>query len=249
MEFLYAISNVNTVTAKTLTECGLDGTFAGRAFSQRAYSSGGPGGDKCVLITAGEAKHLFYKPEEQKWQKSADGKYRIGIQIEEPPTPNELSRKKQLAGHYVELADGNEWLIPVARVLTGGAALPQALILGANGEVFAEELTEYAMFSDAAQKLWGDFEIENKVTNGMLTLDIAARMKLAIEALAYNYFIGAEEVNMLRLITSQNLGEIMAAIIDIPTLIEVSEKMLEDKKKVGHAHTEDGSSSGSGIKD
>jgi len=113
-QFLYAIPNVGTVTAKKLEEVGLAGIFKGVSFSQR-HTTKGPGGGECTLICIGDdAKSLFFKPDEQKWQQSLNEKYRLGFYEKDKPIEENLQRKKQLAGHEVELGDGAKWLMPIA---------------------------------------------------------------------------------------------------------------------------------------
>jgi len=237
------------VDFEKLKAAGLAGIFEGVVYSQRGTAQG-PGGGDCTLVCIGEeTKQLYFKPEEQTWQQSLNGKYYVGIINGEKPTEEELRRKKQLAGHEVELApsafsrkqeEGAKWLVPVARIIGGGSILPQSLILGKNGEVVTEELPQYAEFSAKAGKLWEDFQIENKLAEGELKLTVAERMTFAIEALAWNYHIGTEEVNLLKLITSINLGEIMSAIIDVPTLVAVMKQMETEKKNADPAATDGG---------
>ena len=246
--FIYAIENVKMVGPSQLEEAGLNGIFE-TEISQR-YSAAGPAGE-CVLLAAADidVKLLHYKPDEQTWKKSIDGKFHIGLYKGRPPTEQNLQRKKQLAGHEIELADATKWLVPVARIITGGTALPQSLILGKNGEVFTEALPKYARFSAKVEKLWEDFQCENNWKQGRPKLSITERMEFAIEALGFNYKVGPNEVNLLKLITTENLSEILAAIIDLPTILEVSKQMADEKKNTDRADIKDGSSSGNGAKD
>lgn len=248
--FIYAIPNVNTVGAELLANVGLSQLFD-RAKETQRHITRGPGGGQCTLVCIGDnGKSLFYKPAEQTWQKSHNGKYWVGFYNDDPPTEQCLRRKMQLAGHYVELTDGGKWLVPVARILSGGSRLPQSLILGSNGQVTTEALPQYAEFSSKVEKLWEDFQIENGWKEGKLQLSIAERMQLAIEALGWNYHVRTEEVNLLKLITSQNLsGEILAAIIDLPTLIEISKELQQHKKKDESADINDGCNSNDGKAD
>ncbi len=249
MDFIYAISNIKTVSSSQLEETGLSGLFDKGQISQR-YSTAGPAGE-CVLFASADidAKLLHYKPNEQTWKKSVDGKFHIGLYKGQPPTEKTLRRKKQLVGYEVELAGGEKWLIPLARILAGGSIFPQSLMLGKNGELITEAMPKYALFSAKVEKLWDDFQCENKCREGELKLSMTERMELAIEALAWNYKVGADEVNLLKLITTENLSEILAAVIDVPTILEVSKQMVDAKKNAEDVSTKDGSSSGSGTGD
>lgn len=231
-DFIYAIENVKTVTARQLEDAGLAGIFGKVEISQR-YSTAGPGGE-CVLFASADidVKLLHFsirspkdKPDEQTWKKGINGKYHIGFYNGSPPTERILQRKKQLAGHEVELADGNKWLVPVARIITGKSALPQSLILGKNGEVFTEALPKYTQFSSKVEKLWEDFSSEIEGEKKQPKLTFKEQLQLAVEALAFNYRVGMDEVNILKLFTTQNFGEVLAAIIDIPTLMKAEDAM------------------------
>jgi len=257
--FIYAIEDVKMVSSRQLEDAGLGGIFDKVEIAQR-YSAAGPGGKECVLFAAADidVKLLYFKPNEQTWKKSINGKFHVGFYKDSPPTEKTLRRKKQLAGHEIELADpcqqqagagGEKWLVPVARIITGGSALPQSLILGKDGEVVTEALPKYARFSSKVEKLWEDFQCENNWKEGQPKLTVKERMELAIEALAWNYKVGADEVNLLKLITTENLSEIIAAVIDVPTLIEVSKQMKDEKKNTEDVSTNDGSNSGSGSSD
>jgi len=76
--FIYAIENVKMVGPSQLEEAGLNGIFE-TEISQR-YSAAGPAGE-CVLLAAADidVKLLHYKPDEQTWKKSIDGKFHIGL--------------------------------------------------------------------------------------------------------------------------------------------------------------------------
>lgn len=240
--FIYAIPNGGMINAKKLEAVGLMSIFADIIpnFSQRQAAKG-PGGGDCTLICIGDdAKSLYFKPEEQSWQQSLNGKYWVGFYNENKPNEQNLRRKKQLAGHEIELGDGSKWLVPIARIITGGSAMPQSLILGKNGEVFTEKLPQYAQFSAQAEKLWDDFRTETSNKKQEIKLSISERMKFAYEALEWNYLVGTEEINLLKLITTENLHDVLEAIIDIPTLVKVAKEMEAEKKNKEHADINDG---------
>jgi len=221
-DLIYAIQNVKTVTAQCIDSAGLAGLFETQ-IAQR-YSTAGPGGKECVLFAAADidVKLLYFKPNEQSWKESINGKYWLGFYKDSPPTEKTLRRKKQLAGHEVELADGNKWLVPVARIITGGSKLPQTLIFGKDGEVVAEAIPKYAQFSAKVEKLWEDFRSEFDGEKKQPKLTSKEQIEVAVEALGFNYRVGMEEVNLLKLFTTENFSEVLTAIIDIPTLMEVS---------------------------
>jgi len=228
--FVYAVDNEDVLSEKVITDAGLSNIFDGiDDISVSAYN--GPGGGKCVLFmgAGGSSRKIKYLPDEQKWVKSKNGKYWIGFYKDDPPTQSELARQKKLNGHSVKLTDGDQWQIPLARMAQGVSALPQSLILAADDQVQLDEIETYSGFFLLATKLWDDFMIEAKAADDdELNLNLVARLKLAIMALNFNYHVGIDEINMLKLIDSENLGLIMGSIIDLPTIFK---KIEQDNKK------------------
>ncbi len=243
MHFLYAIPNCNSVNERKLEEAGLMNIFGDIIpnFSQR-YTAQGPGGKECTLICIGsDATHLYFKPAEQEWERSLNEKYYTGFYKNNKPTERELQREVQLEGHEVKLGDGEKWLIPIARKFPAGIALPQTLILGKNGEVISGGLLpQYAQLGQRAEKIWEEFRlgISQAEQKEEIELTISEGMKFAIDAIAFNYRVGAEEANLLKLITSQNLQEIMEAVIDVPAVLELMKQTL--KKNETEKHPSDG---------
>ncbi len=246
--FIYAIEKARTVSKKVLEDVGL-ATVLGDIETAQRHTAAGPGGGECVLLMGpgADTKLLYYRPEQQTWQKSLNGRYWVGFYNEDPPSEAVLQRNRQLAGHKVKLVDGSEWLVPVARILSGGSALPRALILGTNGEVVTEVLPQYCEFSSRVEKLWQDFQIEQGWQQGRPAMDLKQRWHLAAEALSWNYHVGIVEVNLLKLISSQTLGDILGAVIDLPTLETVAKEIDAHKKKDNPAGINDGLTTGDGA--
>lgn len=231
---LYALSE-NTAAGDVLKKYGLDGKLENP--TQRR-SQKGPADGPCVLVSDLDAKRVVYKPDEQTWIESIDKKYMLGVWNDQRPGPLELARDRQLRGHSVMLADGNNWLVPVIRAIDGGSRLPASLILGDKGQVVCLPEVGYSELSASTEALWRDFEIElgwtpetEKLTEAerleLCKLDAAARLILAAKVLNLNYRVGIDELNLLRLISTTNLSQILQAILDWPTF----EVMEADKKK------------------
>lgn len=244
MHFLYAIPNCNSVNEKKLEEAGLMNIFEDIKpnFSQR-YTAQGPGEKDCTLLCIGnDATQLYFKPAEQDWQQSLNERYYIGFYKNNKPTERELRREIQLEGHDVKLGDGEKWLIPVAREFPVGIVLPQSLMLGKNGEVISGGiLPQYAQFGMKAEKVWEEFKvgISQAKQKDEMKLTLSEGMEFAIDALAFNYYVGTEEVNLLELITSQNLQEIIEAVIDMPAVLEAM-KQWQSKKNETDSQPNDG---------
>lgn len=249
MQFIYAVPKTNMIAEAKLKAFGLPDFIDSKATQTHTFAGPG-GGDATLLIReGGKASQLYYKPDEQEWKLSLNGKFYVGYYNASPPSEPELRREVQMAGHEVELGDGAFWLVPVARVIVGGSRLPQSLMLGSKGEVIAEALPQYAAFSAKVEKVWQDFEGELGLKDGDEQLTMTERMQIAIESLGLNYAIGADEVNALGLLTTQNLSKVLAAVIDVPTVMKLMKKMELAKKKDSPAETADGSSINSGDSD
>ena len=232
--FIYAIPQVTAVSSGLVKRIGLDEVLQDTDPSQHKFRQigKGPEGQAGVLFMVTEnTKLLHYKPDEQTWDKSRNGKYWIGFYNKDKPTELILRRPRQLAGHDVELQDGSKWLIPIARIITGVSTLPQSLFIDSQDEITTRPLQQYTAFTDRVDELWDDFRAEIDPKSGKEpNLSTADRMHLAAEALSWNYHVSLNEINMLGLITTQNLIEIMSAIIDVTTLIEEAKHSAKQKK-------------------
>ncbi len=237
MNFIYAVNNQSVLSAAVLESTELDKVLDEPGKVPTVTSTIGPGGAACLLLGKVPASKLRYVPDDQVWMESYNGKYYIGHYLSEPPTEKELARNRQLSGHRVEIEGCGQWLIPIARKFAEGCALPVSLALGAKGEIITESLPEYVGFSMRAEKFYFDTLREWGDLDGDVQMDVEARLKLAMEAITFNYQIGIEEIRMLELIRSTNLRAILEAIIDIPTIIAVNEQMAEAKKKDETADT------------
>ncbi|MDD5327415.1 MAG: hypothetical protein PHY02_06325 [Phycisphaerae bacterium] len=230
--FLYAIPNDSgLINEQKIKEAGLMNIFGDIMpnFSQRDIEPG-PGGMKGALICIGsDVSQLYYKPNEQTWQQSLNGKYWVGIINNSVPGEQFLRRYKQLNGHEVELK-GEKWLIPLARMFPEGTMLPQTLLIGAGGKVIKETIPQYAEFSRKAETLWEDIQKILGWMEGERKLTEEEKMGLVVDAMAFNYHVAAEEINALKLITTANLFEIYGAIVDLPTIKLLGEEIAAQKK-------------------
>jgi hypothetical protein len=191
-----------------------------------------PGGGKGLLIAGQgtDSKHLLYKPEEQDWQKALNGKYWIGWYVNAMPGPIELARKEQIDGHQVFLGDGKKWQIPLARAFPAGTALPQALIMGKDGVLKAELIPRFIEFSKKAEKYWTDFLIIIGVAEGKPATTMEQAWEMAVEALNINYHISTDEINIMKLLNTNNIREVCKAIIDFEAVEEFINKSVSQKK-------------------
>ncbi|MGR3218599.1 MAG: hypothetical protein ACUZ8H_02115 [Candidatus Anammoxibacter sp.] len=192
-----------------------------------------------------------YFPDTQEWKKSVNGKFWVGVYKDQKPTPSDLIKKEAIRGHYVKLQDGNEWLIPLARVFPEGSPLPHALVLGENGEIIQEALPEYAKFSKIGERIYREFKIQCKLeeaAEGYTYLTQVEEWDAVTEALGINYYIDGEEISLLKLLTTANIAKIFQAIIDVPTMTAIAKAQVEAGKKKVDADTPDGQTLECGTK-
>jgi len=174
---------------------------------------------------------LGYYPDKQTWQRCQEGAFWLGWYTDHPPGPSDLARERQIDGHWVRLADGQRWLVPVARRFPVGTALPQVLYLSETGELIGDVEPAYVGFGQRAETLWEQFMAYH---TGELTEDevsIRDFWDFAVEALSLNYRVGQWEVSALRLLSTNLLHEVCGAIIDVPTLLKVAEAQTRAEKK------------------
>lgn len=196
--------------------------------TKRRLDGPGPGGVAALLFAGAgtPSKRIHYDPARQRWARSLNGKFWLGHWLDAPPTPTDLQRGQPVAGHDVTLEDGRAWHIPCARIYGGGTRLPTILRRTADG-LAATVRDEYRDFCRRAEALW---DVQLALVHDIApTADwtFADQWDLCTEALAVNYHVGPDEINLLGLFSSRNLNDIGAAVVDMPTVAAY----LEEKKK------------------
>jgi hypothetical protein len=188
-----------------------------------------------------EPGRLKYRPHEQTWRLvGAAGRpaYWIGTFNDDPPTPNDLVRKKTIPGHETELADGRLWLCPVAR---GQAAqdgrlvwyhtLPRTIVLDEESDrqwTEGKVVPRYARLWELAGQYW-----QARVGSAMPEASAGEQVKFDFQGdaaaaalcLAVNYRVTSVEVSDLGLLDTDAPRKILDALIDWPTLIKLSAEM------------------------
>lgn len=192
---------------------GLDGVLCGEYLDSRGVESGPDGRTGCVIAECQGTHKIGYWPAEQVWTECASGAYWIGYSHSEKPGPDDLARADMHTGHRVLLADGNEWLIPAARMVSGGTCLPETIRLDKTGEIQTDIMPEYAALRDTAIQLW-----EQASETGRFGGDLGFGLDVACRALAVNYRVSKWEAGALGLLTTPLIQKIMEALVDLPTL-------------------------------
>lgn len=204
---------------------GLAHAFEGRPATSEVRE--GPDGERGVLLADRkvEPSRFNYRAESQVWRKLLVSHVWVGMYKDNPPGPEDLAREQQLRGEWVELGDGEQWLVPLARGLSVEddelvyhVALPSVRTLDDSGEWKQHDVVQrYAPLWDVASQYWDAVTgalAKKKAEDGKLTLDFEGETDAAVVALQANYRIGAVEASMLELLNDLTVGKILNATVD-----------------------------------
>ncbi|MFQ5493764.1 MAG: hypothetical protein ACE5EX_00120 [Phycisphaerae bacterium] len=219
--FLYFLPGVESVDTEMIERSGLSDRIDGDHFTRTAGATAGPAEGRGVIVSRGD-HGCAYKPDVQSWS----GPFGpmavwIGFYRNDRPGPAELARNRQLRGHEVELLDGRRWMVPAA------IYAPSALVI-VGGELVHKPL-------EVKRRLWGRVEEISEqffATNGDGGVPWERSLEIAAEALAVNYRVSADsagEMSALELISTDNIGQILEALMDLPRI--ASELQADAKKK------------------
>lgn len=205
----------------------------------------GPDGAAGYVLSPAGGVMARYRPTTQAWSRSPCGTWWLGYATDEvKPGPVDLVRRERVDGYGVRLGDEAEWTVPIARsVVHGTTTLPQALVLGPDGQLMSEVLPRYLPLCADAGRL---FELLGSAGEGGGEVKVADAWGIAARALSVNYRVGPEEVSALRLLTTVNLWAVLKSLLDLPAAAAVEGEL---KKKGGTAATGGGpaTSGGSGA--
>jgi hypothetical protein len=248
--FIYFIPKIKSVTEKNIDNAGIFEGAKDLKIEYRQIVKGPDGMDGMAFsfeTKAGDNNRPFivgYFQEKQTWIKANGGKFWIGYYNDAKPTAESLMRKEQVNGHYVKLLNGQDWLIPVARLFPEGTILPHSLVLGPDGDIVKEIIPRYAKYSQIGERVWTEFKRQmnwEDVEEDHKPFNEQEEWECAIRALSINYLVGQWEVSALRLLSTNNVQNIFHAIVDIPTMMAVIKSQNESAKKKENADTPDGS--------
>ena len=141
--------------------------------------------------------------------------------------PDDFARDETVAGYPVALADGNEWVIPLARVFPAGTALPERMTFGVDGAVVREVLPRYIGLSRFAEEVYAQLIDADGDDVSRPEPEVTAA---AVRALGVNYRLGFREVMALGLLTTGNRTAIVHALVDARAM-EVFLELSADQKK------------------
>lgn len=178
------------------------------------------------------AYRIKYFPKEQTWRQIPGSECWIGYYNDDSPKPDDLAKEKKLPGHVV---DG--WTIPLARDFTNGRAcnLPRSMDLNESGDwIRGEVKREYRELWSIAVKWW-DY-IGQSPGDDPVSVKLFDACELAMSTLSHNYDVGRLELAVLAVMTDEFVGDILDALVDVPSLNEIVKK----NKAIEQSSTPDG---------
>ena len=234
----YIPTATRAIKVAELAELGLGYAFDSRLVPREVQR--GPDGDRGVVVADCDRlkEHLLgFWPEKQRWLKipGCPGNAWVGRHLDQPIEPADLVRDQVLPGHWVTLADGRDWLCPVARgaIDSDGELgwcqnLPAAVGFDAEGNWTRQGVVaKYAPLWDVAMRWWDAFaaaspdeddQPDGEAEKTRVTFEFADVNDAALLALATNYRVGKAEVVLLALFDDRATVEILKALIDWPTI-------------------------------
>ena len=188
-----------------------------------------------MVITTDSKSQLGFYPERQTWHRlTSIGHESVfyGWDNDAPPTPKDLARQEMIDGEFVQLDDGNKWLIPIAReyVVHDGeplarCALPCKLSL-VNGELLksGRPLQKY-------QDLWQIAEnwAMHISTSSTVSAEHVTQAALCITA---NYKICTEQLFEIEAINStlRKAFDVLNVLTDLRSLGMIVESLSGAKQ-------------------
>ncbi len=244
---------VNDPGRQQLTLDELQAWGLGYAFDERPTFRGchsGPDDGQGLTFADSRIGGLGYAPDGQTWRKIPPAlladeapPIHVGYFNERRPGPADLERRRTLAGHLVELGDGEKWLCPAAIAVDEDAEefnpqgrLPAVSDVDENGKwqtsaVRAELAELWTIATTFFDRFMAGVEVE-----GGIKFDFDGIHESAVAAITANYRIGPIECAMLRLLDEHACIEVLQALIDWPT-----SKAWMQKKREREAAGEDSS--------
>lgn len=165
---------------------------------------GGPDGGGGMLAFDDQCRRpLAAMGPGQKWTPCVEaegveaGQYWVGVWEDCRPTPDDLQRADVVESYPVRLADGQEWLVPIAPLL------PKRLTLNrATGQQEDVVLSKHRQFAERSNEIFalliGD-EFHDRLRDHLQVV-IPGGLRYAADALQKNYRVNLDAVDALELI-------------------------------------------------
>lgn len=238
---LYFVPEVPAVPAEMLAELGL-AEVLGKSVTQAPINNGPDGKSGVIFKASTDDQPMGYKADTQRWVPGPKKQFWLGYDRENPPGPADLARETGLPGKWIELGDGNQWLVPVARLAITESVLPVRYELDDEGNDTFTVCREYQGLWDMAAELCSDFFCAVVAGKNEITMDTDRMPEIAAAAIGENYRVGLTECKLLGLLTSKNMTGIFNILVDFEGFLELTAQEAAKKKSTpdATAHTDSG---------
>jgi len=244
--FLYFKPGLTEITIAEIKKLPMGYAFESREIVSQVSSGLGPSGSCGVLFASKQrvpVTRLRFNAKEQTWIEWEG--FHVGYWNDSKPTPKELLRGATLPGTYIELGDGNDWMIPVARrwsineashAMEWETSFPRNLELRGAGRVFNGAVIEKYQglwaIANAVFNVRHDGETADEFVSSEaereLMGDGSRQVLCAVQAIQANYAIGpAEALNLLGLFHSETMTQIYDVLTDWDNYTDVVQKKRE----------------------
>jgi hypothetical protein len=193
----------------------------------------GPGGKRGLLCSPFSDVLVDYIPDKQKWQKIKN----IWIGIDKNIKPEDIVLENTTAGYFVELGDGNKWIIPVAMLEAPNFSLPQYETLDEDGNWVWKVDDKYSFLSCLAEELWNSIDDKQ-----VFEIDEDRMRMICCAAIGINYNVTDMECAVMRLLTQEAYIGIMKAMIDSQGVEQIMQHMTKKKRPSADKNTNSGNS-------
>lgn len=237
---LYYIEGVkSSPLEKDLNECGLDGQkVMGFGFTE-IFLDGTKGSIFTLKGKCSDDIKIGFYHDEQTWTNipkydGTKGRLWIGYYKDNKPTPKNFLRKDYIDGYYLELGDGKEWIIPIARRFQKGCLLPKGTMMLVADRLDEFVIEKYLPLQKIAEQLFVHFGLDEdkefRKDDGFLCDNISF-YKTCSEVLATNYNLDYREIGVLKLFTTENTIDILKLVVDMPYIDRLVANLKSAEKK------------------
>lgn len=211
-----------------------DSGAAGSLATWRPF--GDPARDAALTFTEGQV----WTPAKADEDRGLEAKrFWIGVDPDRPPRPEDLARKDQLPGEWTVLHDNQPWKIPVA------SRLPHVHGLNGAGKFARQVSEEYREFYDRAEQYMVEIfreldledalrgvmpaeELEEKINDNLVPIPLEDGWEFSNIALALNYKLTPEIVDVLQLLDDTAMTAIIGAAINMVPILETRDQKKTD---------------------
>lgn len=220
---VYYLPGKGAVSEKNVLDAGLGYAYV-KKLAHVGMSSGPDGkSGAAFLLAEGSLAPLADAATRRKtWTQIPNSAAWVGYDPDNRPAPAELARAERIGGHMTRLADGQEWLVPVARELGGGSALPRRLSWDGASWTPGDVLPQYRRLWEAACRAFD--QLLGVEGHGDMAMLLSEECDLAAQALCCNYRVGPAEISLLGLFATGTQAAVIGSLIDLPTMAMLQKK-------------------------